>query len=205
MTATEIMAAAPVATVIFLVTIGVSLWAFHRDPYLAERFMLHPHAVAFEGKYYQLFTHGLVHADYMHLGFNMITFWYFGFVLERIVGSADFAIIYIGSLLISGLVSTARKKHWEDYRSLGASGAISGVLFAMVLYFPDMELRIFFLLPLKGWLFAILFVGISYYAGKQQYSRIDHEGHLFGALAGAVLAIVLNPGVVGNFFSRLFG
>lgn len=193
----------PLATLIFLATLGISYYALSRNPRIFDAWILHPYAVAHEGRYFQLVSHGFIHANYIHLLFNMIVFWYFGFALERILGSWRFAIIYFGSMVISAGVSVARRKNSPSFRSLGASGALSGVLFSFILFYPNTTLLAFFVLPIKAWLFAVLFVAISYYAAKNRYSYIDHEGHLWGALSGAGLTILLIPGVVRYFFSQL--
>jgi len=194
----------PIAVLILLATLGMSYYTLSKNPRKLEDWILHPYAVAHEGKYLQLITHGFIHANYIHLGFNMIVFWFFAFVLERTVGSLSFLIIYMGSLVISGAISVARRKDNPEFRSLGASGAISGVLFSFILFYPNTTLLAFFVIPIKAWLFAILFVVISYYAARNRYSFIDHEGHLWGALGGAGLTILLHPGVIKFFFQQVF-
>jgi membrane associated rhomboid family serine protease len=194
----------PIAAIVLFATLGISYYALNRNPRVLENWLLHPYAVAHEGKYWQLVTHGFIHANYIHLGFNMVVFWYFGFLLERTIGSLGFFVVYFGSLVISGAISVAKRKDNPDFRSLGASGALSGVLFSFILYYPNTTLLAFFVLPITAWLFAILFVVGSYFAAKNRFSFIDHEGHLWGALSGAALTILLNPGVLRIFFHQIF-
>ena len=194
----------PIAMLTLIATIVVSYQALTSKQYLIDKLLLHPYSVVYRKEYYRLFTHGFVHADFAHLAFNMLTFYFFALGLERTVGHLHFAIIYFGSLVISAVISTARRKDWEGFRSLGASGAVSGILFSISLYYPNAEFLVFFFLPVKAWLFAILFVGISWYLSKNRYSVIDHEAHLWGALTGAALTILLNPGVIGIFLDGIF-
>lgn len=197
-------ATSPIAMITLVATIYVTYQSFTSKQYWVDQFLLHPYSVYYHKEYKRLITHGFVHADYMHLAFNMLTFFFFAVPLERIVGSLNFIIIYFGSLVISGAISTYRRKDWEGFRSLGASGAVSGVLFSISLYLPNMELLVFFILPIKAWLFAILFVGVSWYLAQNRYSIIDHEAHLWGALTGAALTILLEPRVVSIFLNGIF-
>lgn len=173
-------------------------------PQSPDDWMLHPWSVAYQRKYHLLVTHGFIHANYIHLALNMIVFWFFAFVLEWKVGSLNFFLIYFGSLIISAAISAARRKDNPGFRSLGASGALSGVLFGFILYYPNTTLLAFFIIPVKAWIFAVLFVAISYYAGKNRFAFIDHEGHLWGALSGAAITILLDPGVLPIFFKQIF-
>ena len=196
---------APVAAVIFVATIGVSYYTLSKNPYILENLLLHPWRVMREKRYYMLVSHGFVHANFIHLLINMFVFYSFGFLLERILGHFDFFIIYMGSMIISGGVSVWKRQYDEDFRSLGASGAISGLVFSFILYFPNQTLLLFFILPMPAWIAGIAFVAGSYYAAKNGYlPGIDHEGHLWGAIAGAALTIFLEPRVIGIFFESLF-
>lgn len=204
MTLRDMFTNAPVAGIILVATIAVSYWALNKNRDLFDKMLLHPWSVAREGKYHLLLTHGFIHADYVHLAINMLTFYFFAFQLEMIVGHLNFFLIYFGALVISGIISTIKRKDFDDFYSLGASGAISGMLFSFILFYPNAQLFIFFILPMQAWLFAILFIAVSYYAAKNRYSVIDHEGHLWGAISGGVITILLEPGVISIFFEQLF-
>ena len=99
------MFASPVALLIFVVTIGLSLQALHANPALIERLSLHPYEVAHERKWWQVITSGFIHGDHMHLIFNMLTFFFFAFLLEQYLGSLQFLIVYFGSLVLADVTS----------------------------------------------------------------------------------------------------
>lgn len=195
----------PVASFIFFTTILISLLAFHRDSILRDKFILHPWGFTRGQRPYSIVMHGFIHADYMHLLFNVITFYFFAFYLEARTGHLNFAIIYFGSLIIS--VASTVYKHMNDfeYRSLGASGAVSGVIFGAILYEPGSRIYLF-LIPvgIPAPLFAVLYVGYSYFAAKNRYTNIAHEAHLWGAVAGAVLTVLLDPPVLVEFLGKVF-
>ena len=196
-----------VAAAILAVTAVIGYYTLEKNRGLIEDLLLYPYQMVRQGRYLRLLTHGFVHGSWLHLGVNLYVFYIFGFALEKRpeVGNVNFAIIYFGSLIISGLVSTVMKKDRYEYRSLGASGAISGLLFAFILFYPEAELLLFFILPIDAWMFAILFLGGSYYAAKNNYfPRIDHEAHIWGALAGLFLTLLLVPGAADGIVS-LFG
>lgn len=201
-----------VALVIFVVTIVVSLVALYVKPSLVERLAFRPY-YASRGQYHTAITHGFVHGDLMHLIFNMMTFWFFAFMLERRIGGAAFGVLYFIGLV--GAISTTYLKHRNDpgYGSVGASGAISAVLFAAIVYFPTMSLFILpFPFPIPAPLFAVMYVGYSWYAtGGGRFSggpggrRINHDAHLIGALVGLVFVLVTDPQAYTQLWRVVFG
>lgn len=193
----------PVASIIFLFTIITSIYAFN-DPALYGKFMLHPYSVSRRYKLYTLITSGLIHADWMHLIFNMITFLSFGFALEKTVGSLNFGIIYFVSLIISDIPSVIKHKNDMWYNSLGASGAISAVLFSCILFFPFSKMYIM-PIPIPIWAIAFgpLYLVYCVYASKQSGDNINHDAHFFGALSGLILTVILVPGVIPRFVEQL--
>ena len=133
---------APVACIIFAVTIAISLLAFYNDN-LYTRLILQPYNVS-RGKYvYTLITSGFIHADWMHLLFNMMTFYFFAFQLEATIGHWQFGLLYGASLILSDLPSVVKHKNDFWYRSLGASGAISGVVFSFFIIELFAHIRVF--------------------------------------------------------------
>src|SRR6187551_839370 len=120
----EFLINTPVASLIFVFTIVTSLYAFN-DNGLFGKFMLHPYSVSRKHKVYTLITSGLIHADWMHLIFNMMSFYFFAFRLESLMGSWQFGLLYFVSLILSDIPSVIKHKDDMWYNSLGASGAIS--------------------------------------------------------------------------------
>jgi len=195
----------PVASIIFLFTIVTSIYAFN-DPSLFGKFMLHPYSVSHKSKLYTFITSGLIHADWMHLFFNMFTFHAFAFKLEILIGHWQFGLLYLLGLILSDIPSVI--KHKEDYRynSLGASGAISAVLFSYILFNPMSKIGIFpipFGIPAVA--FGFLYLVYCWYMSKNARDHINHDAHLFGALTGLIVTIVLVPGIISNFLTLLTG
>jgi membrane associated rhomboid family serine protease len=135
----------------------------------------------------------------MHMAFNLITLYSFGFMLERVIGTTQFVILYFSAMLISHIGTCIKHRNEPNYASLGASGAILGVLFASIAYFPNQ--RIFILpipLPIPAPLFALAYLAFSYYASGRSAAgrttdRVNHDAHIFGALTGVVFVLITNP------------
>lgn len=193
----------PVASLIFVFTIATSIYAFN-DKSLYGRFMLHPYSVSRKHNVFTLITSGFIHADWMHLIFNMITFFSFGFALEGIIGSLNFGILYFVSLIASDLPTVFRHKNDMWYNSLGASGAISAVLFGYILFAPFSSLYIMPIpFPIWSIVFGPLYLVYCVYASKQSRDNINHDAHFFGALSGIILTILLVPGVIPHFLEAI--
>lgn len=195
----------PASLLIFLLTIALSLYVYYKDRTLYGKLMLIPYLVEQRNEWYRFITSGFIHADLMHLGFNMMTFYYFAFAYESIVGSGQFLLIYLGSMVFADLITYSRNKKNQKYASLGASGAISGLLFSFILYRPDMSLGILFIpIAIPAPIFAILFVVYSWYADKKSYDNTNHNAHLWGALTGVILTALVDFSVFKGFFSYFF-
>lgn len=193
----------PVAALIMIFTVVTSIYAFN-DNSAYGKFMLNPFSISRGQKVYTLITSGLIHADWMHLIFNMITFFSFGFPLERAIGSGPFAAIYFVGLILSDIPTVIKHKNDIWYNSLGASGAVSAVLFASILLFPFTKI---YIIPFPFGIWAIVF-GPLYliycvYAAKQARDNINHDAHFFGALTGMIVMVLLVPGVMPHFIEQI--
>jgi membrane associated rhomboid family serine protease len=196
---------APVASVIFVFTIITSLYAFY-DHSLYGKFMLHPYSVSKGQNVYTLITSGLVHADWMHLFFNMFTFYAFAFTLERLMGSWQFGLLYFLGLILSDLPTVFKHKDHFNYNSLGASGAISAVLFSYILFNPMSKIYIMFIpIGIPAVVFGILYLIYCAYASRNSRDHINHDAHFFGALTGLIFTIIFVPGILQNFITMLTG
>lgn len=195
----------PVASIIFVFTLITSIYAFN-DPQIYGKFMLHPYSVSKGKKLYTFITSGLIHADWMHLFFNMFTFYAFAFNLERTIGHWQFAVLYLVSLVLSDVPTMVKHKNDFWYNSLGASGAISGVLFSYILFYPFSPLRIFPIpIDIYAIIFGVLYLVYCWYASKNARDHINHDAHFFGALTGIIVTILLVPGIIPNFINTLTG
>jgi len=184
-----------VALVILLVTAGVSLAGLYGSPSIIERSLFRPYWFLRRRQYETAVTSGFVHADLPHLIFNLITFYFFAFQLERQIGSARFLALYLVALVVSDVGTYLKHRNNPDYASLGASGAISAVLFASIVYFPWQKLFIIPIpVPIPAPLFAIGYVAYSWYSSRQARGRINHDAHLGGALTGLAFVLLTDPG-----------
>jgi membrane associated rhomboid family serine protease len=183
-----------IALVIFVATLAASLIGLYAKPQLIERSVFRPYWFLRRRQYDTIVTSGFVHADLPHLLFNMVTFYFFAFPLERQIGSVRFALLYVLGLVVSDLGTYFKHRNDPQYGSLGASGAISAVLFAAIVYFPWMKLFIIPIpLPIPAPLFAVGYVAYSWYSARQARGRINHDAHLGGALFGLLFVMVTDP------------
>lgn len=195
----------PVTLIILAITCVVSFAAFS-NPRLIERLILWPPAIKRQHQYDRLLTCGFIHADFGHLLFNMFTFYSFGGYMERLfqprIGAIGYALFYLGGIVISALPSYLRHIDDPDYRSLGASGAVSAVLFAFILINPWAMILVF-VVPVPAILFALVYLGYTIYMDRRRTDRINHSAHLWGAIYGILFTIAVEPRVLGQFFERL--
>ncbi len=203
------IAQTPVASVIFVFTLVTSLYTFY-NPSLFGRFMLHPYSVSRGANVYTVITSGMIHRDWGHLLFNMFTFFFFAFPLERIFaqmsswGHIQFALLYILSLILSDIGTIVKERNNYNYHSLGASGAICAVLFSFILFQPSTSIYLFFIpIPIPAVVFGPLFLLYCVWAAKSARDSINHDAHFYGALSGLIFTIALYPQVVGHFFKAV--
>ena len=206
----EIFQQSPVASILFILTIGASWYAF-RHPLKAREWMLSPSDFVHHKRYYTILTSGFIHGDLGHIIFNMMTFYFFAFPLEQVMvanagwlGHVFFGIVYIFGMMLADTSTIWRHRNDPGYFSLGASGAITAVLFSAILFRPDMKIGLVFIpIPIPAPIFAILYIVFSVYASKKMRGNINHEAHIGGAFAGMILTTILFPGILTYFFSEI--
>ena len=148
------------------------------------------------GEKIRVLTSGFLHADWMHLGFNMYALYLFGDIVATILGMPNFLIIYFGSLLAGSLYTIQYHKNEPYYTAVGASGAVSGIVYSSILLYPAMELYLFFIpIPIPGSIFGVGYLLYSIYGMKKQLGNVGHSAHLGGAIGGFVLTLLLNPSI----------
>ena len=181
-------------------------WLSFNNPQLMERLILWPPAIQRQHQYDRLVTHGFVHADWQHLLFNMITLFFFGRLIEQFlvqyIGHVGFALFYLSALVVAILPTYLKHRLDPRYRSLGASGAVSAVLFAFILLQPWSLIFVFFV-PLPAIVYGVLYVGYSFWMDRQGGDNINHSAHLWGAGYGMLFMLLLEPRVGPAFLQRL--
>lgn len=194
----------PVATLIFISTLGLSIYTLMYNSELLYKMILHPYSMLREGLWYQVITSGFVHNDFMHLGFNMLTFYFFAFSLEKYIGGAAFALIYFTSMVVADLPTIFKNKDNYNYSSLGASGAIAGVLFSFILFAPTMKISMMFIpIGIPAPIFAILYLVYCHFGDRYGQDNVNHSAHLYGAITGFILTMILVPESLPHFISQL--
>lgn len=178
---------------ILLLVVVASIIAM-ASPRAREWAVLRPYLIARKSGYWRVLTSGFIHADLTHLVFNLITFYSFAFTLERVIGTGRFVLLYLLGLLASNIGTCVKHRDEPEYASLGASGAISAVLFASILYFPGSRLLILPIpIPVPAPLFAVAYLAYSYYSSRHSKGRINHDAHIAGALAGLAFVATTDP------------
>jgi membrane associated rhomboid family serine protease len=191
------------ATLLGVTTI-VSLLGLYVAPQIVERNLFRPYRAQERGEYWTAITSGFVHADLMHLLFNMVTFYFVGFGLERAIGPLKLLALYLIALVLSNFGTWRKHRNDPEYASLGASGAISAVLLAFVVYFPESRFLLFPIpFPLPAPLVAVLYLGYSWYAARKARGRLNHDAHLGGALVGLLFVAFTDPAAYSGLLRQL--
>lgn len=145
------------------------------------------------GEQIRMLTSGFLHVDMMHLLFNMLTLYFFAPVVINHLGSFSFILIYIGSLVFGSLLTMVFHKNDYSYRAVGASGAVTGILYSAILLQPNMMLGIFFIIPMPAYLFGILYLLYSIYGMRAKNDNIGHTAHFGGAIGGYMITLIKEP------------
>lgn len=181
--------------IIIAVTAIISFIAFNNQQ-LFEKYKFNVGAILQKKEYIRLLSAGFLHADLMHLLFNMMTLYFFGPIVVEAFGEIDFLMVYFGSILLGNIFSLYLYKNQPWYSAIGASGGVSGILFASIAMIPDLGIMFFFIpIPIPGYIFGFLYFAYSVYMmlNPNQHDNIGHAAHLGGAFFGLVYAIALQP------------
>ena len=195
----EELQAFPITFAIIGITVLVSLIAFNNSE-LKSKCLFYPYGMNKPDQYYRFVSHGLIHADYIHLFFNMYTLYSFGKFAETIIFSkGEYITFYITAIIASSIFDFIKNRNNPNYAALGASGAVSAVIFAVIVLVP-WEGKIFFLPPI---IFAVLYLVYCAYMDKRGGDNIGHSAHLWGSLYGLAFVAVAKPELFKEFLDKL--
>lgn len=192
--------------IIIAVTIAVSFACFNNGQ-LFDKLSLKPYRVVHTREWYRVISHGFVHADWVHLFVNMFTFWSFGQYIESAFqylgfGQWAFLVLYFGAMIVASVSDLIRFRNAAWYTSIGASGAVSAVLFTAILLNPWDKILLFAVIPIPGILFGVLYLAYCQYMARQGGDNINHNAHFYGAVFGLVFPILLEPQLFRMFLSH---
>ncbi len=201
-----------ITLVIVIITALISFQAFNNQG-LFNKLKHFPYVEQRQGEWYRLLTSGFVHADWIHLGINMFVFYEFGRLIEQlfiqeslfgpIKGRIVFILLYLLGIVFASLPSFAKHKDNPHYSAIGASGAVSGILFAYIIFFPWSTLRLYGIIPIPAIIAGIAYLVYSSWAGKKGGDNIGHDAHFYGALFGFIFTILMKPSLFLLFINQL--
>lgn len=205
----------PYLTYILIAVTALISWQAWERPNLMQNMIFNGVAVWHHKQYYRLLSSTFLHADLMHLIFNMLTLYYMGAFVEIVFRSDDlfgpqwgglmYIFFYLSAGVVSSLYSMYKHRNHEWYNALGASGATSAVTFAFVLLAPNETLYVFFALPTKAWLFGLIYLAISYFLARRGNSNIGHDAHFWGGVYGFVFLLPFFGWLFERFIAILTG
>lgn len=191
-------------------TVLISYLGF-RDSNLQEKLQFNAAKIIQEKEYHRLVSHAFIHSGWMHLGVNMLVLYFFGPNVEAYLGYyfgnkavAYFLILYFGGILASNLWSLIKHQNNYYYNAVGASGAVSAVVFTAIFFTPWEPLYLFAIIPIPGILFALGYLAYSYQMSKRGTDNVAHDAHFLGAVFGFIFPILLKPNLFGHFIDQLF-
>lgn len=199
-----------ITLILIILTSGISIYAWsHQD--LLDKWVFHPFSVTKKNQWYRFVTSGFLHADWTHLFFNMLSLYFFGEVVERVfmanfgyeIGIALYLLIYLGGMIIADVPTYIKHKNDFDYRALGASGAVSAIIFSSILFNPINLICLFLFICMPGFIFGIIYLIYSYYEARRMGGAINHSAHFYGAVFGFVVSFLLVQGSGFNFIEQI--
>ncbi len=191
-----------VTLIFIIITVVISVMAFTNER-LLNNLLLWPARMHSPEQYYRFLTSGFVHVDYMHLAFNMITFYFFGELLEQYIGPERFVIVYLSGIIVAGIPSYFKKRHVPGYASLGASGGVAAILFATIYLNPWQQIGLFFIIQLPSIVFAVIYLAYTAYLARKGSGVVNHDAHLWGSLYGLLCMLVIDPSHGQYFLQQL--
>jgi membrane associated rhomboid family serine protease len=200
-----------ITILIIAITCIVSLITMNNEAF-KSRFMFNAYAIKHHGEWWRFISHGLLHANFVHLLFNMISLYFFGRFAEAAFrsdmmfgprfGPLLYLVMYLTALVASSIFTYFRQKDNRYYNALGASGAVAAVLFTYILLMPLGTIYIY-AIPIPAWLYGALYLIYSSYMSKRGTDNIGHDAHLWGAIYGLLLPLLLRPELAPLFIAKI--
>lgn len=213
------------AIILIILTSLVSYLAFEKR-HIFDRYKFNAYLIYHKKDYVRLLGHGFLHGDWMHLIFNMLVLFFFGptiedafmslfrnlsevsvsgfaFPLDKIAGRLTFLIFYLTAIVFASLVSLMKHKNHHHYNSVGASGAVSALIFAFILFAPLQKICLWGILCFPGIIWGIVYLAYSYYQTKQNNDNINHDAHFVGSVYGFTFPLLIEPNLFLHFVKQL--
>ncbi len=199
-----------ITLIIIALTSVVSFLAFQNSE-LMDKLQFNAAKIVHQKQYYRLISHAFIHANWTHLLVNMFVLYFFGRAIEQYFGYyfgnkaiAFYVLLYFGGILSSNIWSLIKHQNNYYYNAVGASGAVSSMLFAFIFFNPWEKLYFFAILPIPGILFAVGYLIYSYQMSKNKNDNVAHDAHILGAIFGFVFPVLLKPSLFQQFIDKLF-
>ncbi len=198
-------------TIVLIFLTCLITWQAFNNPDMQNKLLHYPYLEARNRDFYRWLTACFVHGSWVHLGINMYVFYGFGLAVENqflemfgeVMGRLNFLLLYLLTGVFANIPTFFRHRENQMFRSVGASGAVSGILFVFILFEPWARLGLFFVIPIRAILAAILFLVYSSYASKKSNDMIDHEAHFYGAVFGFFFTVALRPSLLQEFVAEI--
>ncbi|WP_026955367.1 rhomboid family intramembrane serine protease [Algoriphagus vanfongensis] len=199
-----------ITVILIILTVISSFYGFNNLSFI-ERWMFIPYKIKNRKQWDRFILSGFIHKDYIHLLFNMFTFYFFGRVVEQfllfqygtVAGGVVFVLFYLLGIIIADIPTYLKHQNDSYYRALGASGGTAAAVFASIIILPLADICLFGILCLPGFILGALFLIYSYVKGKQDSDGINHDAHLYGALFGIIFILVISPGSALDFVDQI--
>ncbi|MFT2009668.1 rhomboid family intramembrane serine protease [Pontibacter sp. 13R65] len=190
-----------VTLILLILTVGISWYAWQDSNNLMESWIFQPYVVQRDNSWHRFITSGFLHADFMHLFFNMFTLYFFGQAVEMtfmaifgpVMGIVLYLLVYLGGIIVSDIPTFFKHRNDPGYRALGASGGVASVVFASILFYPTNDICLYAVLCIPGFILGVLYLMYSYFQGKRMGDNINHDAHFYGAVYGFGLSLALVP------------
>ena len=203
-----------ITILIVILSVLTSVVAFRREE-VFYKLDLSPTRIVHQKEYYRIFTHAFLHADYFHLGINMLVLYSFGRYVESVFaelesaglifsGTFFYILLYVASIALASVSTITRYRNNEQYSAVGASGAVSAIVFTYIFFAPLNKIYFYMVLPIPGILFGVLYLVYSSYMSRRKNDNINHSAHFWGAVVGFLFPLLLEPSLIHVFLENLF-